>query len=96
MARRSTVSHDEKNPLRSFVDSTVSVAFSRLVMPMALAIIGWFMTQAMGDIKTSLYSLGSTVQAQSIDVAVLKSKMDNTIKSIERLNSVVTIKNKNE
>jgi hypothetical protein len=65
-------------------------------MPMALAIIGWFMTQAMGDIKTSLYSLGSTVQAQSIDVAVLKSKMDNTIKSIERLNSVVTIKNKNE
>ena len=88
-----------REPLRRVVDSTVAIAFARFFMPVALTVIGYFMITTISDIKTEIRTanaaiwdavkgVGSTLNTQSVDIAVLKSTGEATGKSVERLNTV--------
>ena len=91
---------DKLIPLRKLVDSTMMVAFARFFMPVALAVIGWFLTTTIGDLKTefrngnaSIWSavkqVQTTVNSQSSDIAVLKDSKDNMTKAVDRLTGIV-------
>ena len=85
---------------RKVVDSTVMIAFARIFMPVALAIIGWFMTQAVADMKgeirdgnaavwSAVKAVQATVNTQSTDIAVLKNNNESTGRALDRLTSIV-------
>ena len=94
-----------KEPLRRVVDSTVAIAFARFFMPIALAIIGYFMVTTVSDIKseirmanaslwTAVKDVGTKVATQSIDIAGLKTANDYTTKTVDRLVTIVDQINK--
>jgi hypothetical protein len=89
-----------KEPIRRVVDSTVAIAFARLFMPIALAIIGYFMVQTVSDIKTEIREanaavwtavkeVASTVNKQNADIATLKTANEYTSKTVDRLTTAV-------
>ena len=89
-----------KEPVRRVVDSTVMIAFARFFMPVALAIIGYFMVTMVSDIKNEIRAANAAiwvavkdvsvkVNTQSIDVSSLKTANEYTTKSIDRLTAVV-------
>ena len=89
-----------KEPLRRVVDSTVAIAFARFFMPIALAIIGYFMITTISDIKTEIRTtnaaiwvavkdIANKVNVQSSDVSSLKTANEYTTKSVDRLTAVV-------
>ena len=96
---------DNGGKVRSVVDSTVAIAFARFFMPIALAIIGWFMVTTVSDIKTEIRAANSalwiavkdvekTVNTQSNDVSGLKAANEYATKTIDRLVNVVDQLNK--
>ena len=85
---------------RKVVDSTVMIAFARIFMPVALAIICWFMTQAVADMKaeirdgnaavwSAVKAVQTTVNTQSTDIAVLKNNNESTGRAVDRLSIIV-------
>ena len=85
-----------RDPLRRVVDSTIAVAFARFFMPVALAVIGWFMAQGFQDVKNSNDRLWAAVAKLTdithttiSDVAVLKTKTDDMSKTVDRLTDKV-------
>ena len=89
-----------KEPLRRVVDSTVAIAFARFFMPIALAIIGYFMVTTVSDIKTEIRTANAAiwvavkevadkVATQSTDVSSLKTANEFTTKAVDRLTAVV-------
>lgn len=89
--------HGEQ-PLKNFVNSTMAIAFTRLVMPVLLAVVGYLMVGAMTDLKDAnaevrktLSKLTDTVHDQSRDLAVVKVQIDATTKSIDRLSNITDL-----
>ena len=91
---------DKSIPLRKLVDSTMAVAFARFFMPVALAVIGWFLTTTIGDLKTEIRNgnasiwmavkqVQTAVNSQASDIAVLKYSKDNITKAVDRLTGIV-------
>lgn len=91
---------DEQTTTRKVVDSTVAIAFARFFMPVALAIIGWFMTTTVAEMKneirdgnaaiwTAVKDVAKTVNGQSTDIAVMKANNDVTSKSVDRLTAII-------
>ena len=89
-----------KEPLRRVVDSTVAIAFARFFMPIALAVIGYFMVTTVSDIKTEIREsnaaiwvavkeVANKVATQSTDVSSLKTANEYTTKAVDRLTTVV-------
>ena len=89
-----------REPLRRVVDSTMAIAFARFFMPVALAIIGWFMVNTVSDIKQEISTantaiwiavkdVASKVNTQAVDIATLKANNDATTKSLDRLTVAV-------
>ena len=89
-----------KEPLRRVVDSTLAIAFARVFMPVALAIIGYFMTTAVSDMKSQIRDgnaaiwvavkeVAEKVNTQATDVAVLKQSRDETAKAVDRLTAII-------
>ena len=89
-----------KEPIRRVVDSTVAIAFARFFMPIALAIIGYFMVTTVSDIKTEIRTANAAiwvavkevadkVATQSTDVSSLKTANEFTTKAVDRLTAVV-------
>ena len=87
-------------PVRKVVDSTVAIAFARLFMPAALAVIGWFLVTTVNDVKqeirdgnaavwNAVKAVQVTVSGQMTDIAVLKQSTNVTSKAIDRLTSIV-------
>lgn len=85
---------------RKMVDSTIAIAFARVFMPVALAIIGWFMIQTVQDMKreirdgnaavwSAVKTVQTTVNTQSTDIAVLKESNANTGRAVDRLTAIV-------
>src|SRR5512146_1887848 len=77
---------DRLNPpddnVRRFVDSTAAVAFARLFMPVALAVIGFFMVTTLSDIKAQIVQiwasntkLNEDFQRQAISLAGVRVKV---------------------
>jgi hypothetical protein len=85
---------------RKVVDSTIAIAFARFFMPVALAVIGWFMVTTITDMKEQIRdgnnaiwmvvkSIQGTVNSQTTDIAVLKNSKDETSKALDRLTAIV-------
>ena len=86
--------------MRRVVDSTMAIAFARFFMPVALAIIGWFMTTTVSEMKSEISSgnaaiwasvrdVATKVNSQAVDIATLKANNDATSRSIDRLTVAV-------
>lgn len=43
---------DKNAPFRAAIDSTIMITIARFGMPLAIAILGWFVTTTLNDIKT--------------------------------------------
>lgn len=85
-----------EKPVKKLVENTYTIAFARLFMPVALAIIGYFMVTTLADIKTSnnqiwayLNKLSDTLHQQQIDLAKVKVKVDDTQYTINQLQSQI-------
>ena len=89
-----------KEPIRRVVDSTLAIAFARFFMPVALAIIGYFMVNTVADIKSEIREsnaaiwvtvkeVANKVATQSTDVSSLKTANEYTTKAVDRLTVVV-------
>lgn len=85
-----------RDPLRKVVDSTILIAFARVFMPVALAVIGWFMVNSFNDLKDSNNRLWTAVSKLTdishstvADVAVLKAKTDDMTQNVNRLSDKV-------
>ena len=87
-------------PLRRIVDSTLAIGFARFFMPVALAVIGWFMTTAVADMKAEIRdgnaavwlavkTLSVTVNGQATDIATLKARAEYTGKAVDRLTTII-------
>ena len=85
---------------RKVVDSTIAIAFARFFMPVALAVIGWFMVNTVTDMKdqirdgnaaiwTAVKQVQTTVNGQTTDIAVLKASKEDTSRALDRLTSIV-------
>ena len=85
---------------RKLVDSTIAIAFARFFMPAALAVIGWFLVSTIADVKTAIrdgnaalwtaiQKVQTTVNSQTIDIAVLKTTKEETARSLDRLTTIV-------
>ena len=69
-------------------------------MPIALAVIGWFMVNTVTDMKdqirdgnaaiwTAVKQVQTTVNGQTTDIAVLKASKEDTSRALDRLTSIV-------
>ena len=83
---------EPEQPVRRVVDSTAAIAFARLFMPVALAVIGFFMVTTLTDIKTqiaqtwaNISKLNESFQKQAIDMATMKVKVDDTGLQVNQL-----------
>jgi hypothetical protein len=85
---------------RKIVDSTLAIAIARFFVPIALAVIGWFMTTAITDLKeqirdgnaaiwTAVKTVQTTVNQQTTDIAVMKQGNASTERAIDRLTTIV-------
>ena len=85
---------------RKVVDSTIAIAFARFFMPVALAVIGWFMVNTVTDMKdqirdgnaaiwTAVKQVQTAVNGQATDIAVLKNSKEETTRALDRLTSIV-------
>ena len=91
--------------VRSFVDSTLAIAFARFGMPIALAIIGYFMTSTLTELKTdikaathsmweSVAAINNKLSSQAAEVATIKADVTNQSRNLDRLSTKVdTLKN---
>lgn len=85
-----------ERPLRKVVNNTFAIAFARFFMPIALAVVGYFMVTTLNDIhKTNdqiwsyLNKLSDNLQRQQVDIATLRVQTDNTSKQVDRLTITV-------
>lgn len=83
-----------EQPVRKLVDNVFMVAFARLFMPIALAIIGFFMVTTLTDIRTSTSQIWIAIQklsdmqsSQAVDIAKVQVRVDDTSNTIKDLKS---------
>ena len=78
----------------------MAIAFARFFMPVALAVIGWFMTTTVSEMKSeirdgnaaiwaSVKDVAAKVNGQAIDIATLKANNNATARSMDRLTIAV-------
>lgn len=72
--------------IKNLINSTIVVGFTRLVLPVILSIIGFFMVQTLADVRTGITDLTRSVNGQSVDIAVLKTRMDAAARTLDKLN----------
>ena len=91
-----TLGNGINRKLNDAVESGWTKMFARVVLPVALAIIGYFMTTALTDLKTSLKDVrnqmwsmqGSIVAAQqdlSVKMGILGERVDDFGRRFSRL-----------
>jgi len=98
--------HTISEPARRVIDSTPVIYFSRVFIPVALSIIGYFMVTTLDDLKhgmkdgsdkiwIALDRVSTNANTQAVDLAALKVKVDDVGKSVDRINTVVDSIKKN-
>ena len=77
---------------RRAIDSTVMIAFARFFMPIVLAIVGYFMTTALSDIKIAnkevwvqLSKLNDTQAAAQAVQSGLAVRVEGVVKQLDHL-----------
>ena len=85
-----------EKPLRNIVDSTIAITFARFFMPIALAVIGWFMITTINDFKDKnlemwkyVGKLGDVTAVHSTDIASIKARIDEQGKSLDRIITII-------
>ena len=73
-----TLGNGINRKLNDAVESGWTKMFARVVLPVALAIIGYFMTTALTDLKTSLKDVRS--QIWSMNTSVIAAQNDLSVK----------------
>ena len=86
----------DEQPVRKVVDSTVAIAFARFFMPIAIAVIGWFMVTTVTGIKddikennktlwAAVVKMNDTLVAHSTALGVLGIQIQEHQKAIDHL-----------
>lgn len=79
-------------PVRAAIDSTVMLVLARFLMPIVVAALGYLMTGALDDLKSSnkalwaqLQKLSDVEQAANATQAGLVAKVDGVIRQVDHI-----------
>ena len=83
---------DTSGKIRGVVDSTLAIAFARFLMPIALAVIGWFMVNTMNGFQEKnaelwkyVGKISDVTALHSESIAAIKAHIDSQDKSLDRI-----------
>jgi len=82
--------------LRKAIDSTTMLVLARFLMPVVVAIMGWFVTRTLDDLKenemrvqTRLERLWEAQATTNVQAATLTGKVDAAVHQLDRLQAQV-------
>jgi len=83
---------DASDPVRAAIDSTAMLVLARFFMPAVVAVLGWFLTSVLGDLKEANRTMQSQLMRlaeQQAQASALSSgvvvRLDGTVKQLDRL-----------
>lgn len=86
------------DPVRAAIDSTTMLVLARFFMPAVVAILGWFLTSVLGDLKTAndrmqsqLLRLTEQQAMAGAATATVTAKLDAAQKQLDRLQIQVDV-----
>lgn len=91
------MSSDELGPsFRKFIDSTTAITLARFFMPLVVAVLGYFLSTTLSDLKFSNQQiwaqLGKMIDAQAVTNAAaagVSAKVDAAVKQLDHLQGQV-------
>lgn len=73
------------DPVRAAIDSTLMLVLARFFMPAVVAILGWFLTNILGDLRSANDRMQAQLMTQSAQAATVTAKIDAAQHQLDRL-----------
>lgn len=73
------------DPVRAAIDSTTMLVLARFFMPAVVAILGWFLTNILGDLRSANDRMQVQLMTQSAQAATVTAKIDAAQHQLDRL-----------
>ena len=77
------------DPVRAAIDSTLMLVLARFFMPAVVAVLGWFLSSLLDDLKRNNEHIRGQLGHVSEQQATATAKLDATVKQLDRLQGQV-------